>query len=88
MPRCAVSPPLLKGLEAACQRALVMDSPLMRCFLGVILEKRAIKLVAEAVDEEVLERDFGRARRKPCFHITGADGGGVGRTQVAEGSWR
>ncbi len=52
--------------------------------LRVVLEKGPVELVAEAIDEEILERDFRRAWQQARFQVAGANRGRIGGAQVAE----
>src|SRR5207237_2853189 len=54
-------------------------------FLRVVLEEGPVKLVAKAVDQEVLECHFRRTGRETRFEVACADRSRVGRPQIAQG---
>ncbi len=57
-------------------------------FFGVRLEKSKVKLLAEAVDDEILERVFLALRQQRRAHVTEAATNGTIQAQIPEGGCR
>src|SRR5580704_7895627 len=51
---------------------------------GIGLEEGEIKLLAESIDEELLEICFGALRTKACFHVTQANPSRVHQPQIGD----